>query len=76
MVAAKSFILNNGDSCSRLPSDVDQAVWLLFPVILLLVLLPNVIHYYFNGCTRARSLVVAAQIKIMGEPSLVFSVLG
>jgi hypothetical protein len=27
---------------------------------------------YFNGCTRARSLGIAAQ-KIMGEPSLVFT---
>jgi hypothetical protein len=26
---------------------------------------------YFNGCTRARRLGIAAQIKIMGEPSLV-----
>jgi hypothetical protein len=28
---------------------------------------------YFNGCTRTRSLGIAAQIKIMGEPSLVFT---
>jgi hypothetical protein len=28
---------------------------------------------YFNGCARARSLGIAAQIKIMGEPSLVFT---
>jgi len=28
---------------------------------------------YFNGCARARSLGIAAQIKIMGEPPLVFS---
>jgi hypothetical protein len=27
---------------------------------------------YFNGCTCARSLGIAAQIKIIGEPSLVF----
>jgi hypothetical protein len=27
---------------------------------------------YFNGCTRACSLGIADQIKIMGEPSLVF----
>jgi hypothetical protein len=27
---------------------------------------------YFNGCTRARSLGIVAQIKIMGEPLLVF----
>jgi hypothetical protein len=38
---------------------------------LVLVLLPMVIDY-FNGCTRAHSLGIAAQIKIMGEPSLVF----
>jgi hypothetical protein len=28
---------------------------------------------YFNGCVRARRLGIVAQIKIMGEPSLVFS---
>jgi hypothetical protein len=28
---------------------------------------------YFNGCVRARNLGTAAQIKIMGEPSLVFT---
>jgi hypothetical protein len=28
---------------------------------------------YFNDCARARSLGIGAQIKIMGEPSLVFS---
>jgi hypothetical protein len=28
---------------------------------------------YFNGCVPARSLGIAAQIKIMEEPSLVFS---
>jgi hypothetical protein len=31
---------------------------------------------YFNGCTLARSIVTAAKIKIMGEPSLVFQVSG
>jgi hypothetical protein len=36
-----------------------------------LVLLPMVI-YYFNGCTRAHSLDITAQLKIMTEPSLVF----
>jgi hypothetical protein len=36
------------------------------------VLLPMVIDY-FNGCTRTRSLDIAVQIKIMGEPSLKFS---
>jgi hypothetical protein len=28
---------------------------------------------YFNGCTRARSLGIAAQIKIMEEPSLILT---
>jgi hypothetical protein len=28
---------------------------------------------YFNGCACARSLGIATQIKIMGEPSLVFT---
>jgi hypothetical protein len=28
---------------------------------------------YFNGCARARSLGIAAQIKIMEEPPLVFT---
>jgi hypothetical protein len=27
---------------------------------------------YFNGCAHTRSLGIAAQIKIMGEPLLVF----
>jgi hypothetical protein len=40
--------------------------------MLVLVLLPMVIDY-FNGYARAYSLGIAAQIKIMGEPSLVFS---
>jgi hypothetical protein len=28
---------------------------------------------YFNSCARARSLGIAAQIKIMGEPPLIFT---
>jgi hypothetical protein len=28
---------------------------------------------YFNGCACAHSLGIAAQIKIMGEPSLIFT---
>jgi hypothetical protein len=31
---------------------------------------------YFNGCARARSLGIVTQIKIMGEPSLVFTWFG
>jgi hypothetical protein len=40
--------------------------------MLMLVLLPTLIDY-FNGYARARSLNTATQIKIMGEPSLVFT---
>jgi hypothetical protein len=49
-----------------------MAVRLFFPSILVWVLLPMVIDY-FNGCMRACSLGIAAQIKIMGEPLLIFS---
>ena len=66
------YVLDNGDSYSRLSIDDDKASRLLFPDILVLVLLPMLIDY-FNGCARARSLGIAAQIKIMGEPSLVFT---
>jgi hypothetical protein len=38
--------------------------------MLVLIRLPMLIDY-FNGCARARSLGIVAQIKIMGEPSLV-----
>jgi hypothetical protein len=37
-----------------------------------LVLSPMVIDY-FNGCVHAHSFGTAAQIKIMGGPSLVFT---
>ena len=40
--------------------------------ILMLVLLSMLVDY-FNGCARAHSLGIAAQIKIMGEPSLILS---
>jgi hypothetical protein len=54
------------------PNDIDQDVRLLFPGILVLVLLMMMIDY-FNSCARARGLDIAAQIKNMGEPSLIFS---
>ena len=57
------YVLDNGDSYSRLPGDVDQAVWFLLPEILVLVLLP-MLHDYFNGCTRARNFRIVALIKI------------
>jgi hypothetical protein len=65
------YVLDNGDSHSRLSSDIDQVVRLFCPDMLVLVLLLMLIDY-FNGCVRARSLGIAASIKIMGEPSLVF----
>jgi hypothetical protein len=64
--------LDNGDSYPRLSSDIDQVVRLFYPDILVLVLLPMWIDN-FNGCARARSLGIATQIKIMGEPLLVFT---
>jgi hypothetical protein len=66
------YVLDNSDSYSRLPVDVDQVVRLFCPIILMLVLLPILI-YYFNGCARICSLDIAAQNKIMGEPLLVFT---
>jgi hypothetical protein len=69
------YVLDNGDSYFWFPNNIDEAVWLLFSDILVLVLLPMVIDY-FNGCARARSLGTAAEIKIMGEPSLVLHVCG
>jgi hypothetical protein len=65
------YVLDNGDSYSRVPSDVDQVVRLFCPDMLVLVLLPMLIDY-FNGCIRARNLSIAVQIKIMGESLLVF----
>jgi hypothetical protein len=55
------YVLDNGDSYTRLSSGVDQAVRFLFPEILVLVLLPMLVDC-FNGCVRARSLGIAAQI--------------
>jgi hypothetical protein len=56
------YVFDNGDSYSRLSSDVDKAVRFLFFGILVLVLLP-MWYDCFNGCVRARSLGTAAQIK-------------
>jgi hypothetical protein len=65
------YVLDNGYSYPRLSSNVDQVVWLFCPEILVLVFLPIWIDY-FNGCVRARSFGIAAQIKIMRKPLLVF----
>jgi hypothetical protein len=58
------YVFDNGDSYSRLASDIGKAVWLLFPGILMWVLSPMVIDY-FNGCTRARSLGISHSGKIL-----------
>jgi hypothetical protein len=71
-ICPDDYILDNGDSYPRLPSDVDQVVQLFCLDILVLVLLPMWIDY-FNGYARAHSLGIAAQIKIMGEPPLIFT---
>jgi hypothetical protein len=55
------YVLDNGGSYSRIPSDVDQVVRLFCPVILLLVLLSMLIDY-FNGCARA----VYGLVSILG----------
>jgi hypothetical protein len=66
------YVLDNGDSYSRLPSDVDQVVRLFCPDMLVLILLPMLIDY-FNGCAHACSLGIAIKIKIMGELLFVFT---
>jgi hypothetical protein len=53
------YVLDNDDSCSRLPSDIDMLFDLLFHGILVLVLLSMVIDY-FNDCTRTCSLGIAS----------------
>jgi hypothetical protein len=54
------YVIDNGDSYTRLSSGVDQTVRSLSPGILVLVLLPMLVDY-FNGYVRARSLGIAAQ---------------
>jgi hypothetical protein len=66
------YVCDNGDSYSRFTSDVDKAVWLLFCDILVWVFL-LMVNDYFNSYVRAHSLGIAAQLKIVGEPSSVFS---
>jgi hypothetical protein len=60
------YALNNSDSYSRLPSDVNQVVWFLFHEILVLVFLPM-------------SMITLMDIrmhKILKEPPLIFEVYG
>jgi hypothetical protein len=59
------YVFDNGDSYSLIVSNDDKVARLLLPGIIVLVLLPMVIDYH-NGCVRARSLDIAAQINIMG----------
>jgi hypothetical protein len=66
------YVLDNNDSYFRLASNIDQAVRFVFPRILVLVFLP-MLYDYFNSCARACNLGTVAKIKIMGEPSLVFT---
>jgi hypothetical protein len=54
LMVADGYVHDNSDSYSRLPSDVDHVVRLLFHGILVMVHLPLI--DYFNGCTRAHSL--------------------
>jgi hypothetical protein len=60
------YIFGNGHSYSRLASDVDQAIQLIFPGILVLVFL-LMLYNYSNGCAHARSLDTAAKIKNNGR---------
>jgi hypothetical protein len=57
------YVLDNGDPYSRLSNNVDQAVWLLFTGILVLVILPMAIDY-FSGSVRVHSLGIAAKLKL------------
>jgi hypothetical protein len=68
------YVFDNGSTYNCLPNNIDKVVRLLVPKILVLVLLPMLVDY-FNSCTRACSLRIAGQIKIMGEPSLIFTCL-
>jgi hypothetical protein len=58
-VMVAMYILDNGDSYSCLPSDVDKIVRFLFSSIFLLVLLPMLVGY-FNGCMHARRFGITA----------------
>ena len=69
------YVLDNGDSYSRLPNDVDQPVRLFFHGILVLVLLLMFIDY-FNGCTRARGVGIALKLKLWENLRRYFHVYG
>jgi hypothetical protein len=80
MVAARMIILaifvpaaTSSTMVIRILGSLATSTWLfgLFPGILVLILSPILVDY-FNGYVRARSLGIAAQIKNMGAPLLVF----
>jgi hypothetical protein len=48
------YVFDKGDPYSRLASDIDKAVWLLFPGILVWMI------YYFKATRHARSLNIVA----------------
>jgi hypothetical protein len=66
------YVLDNSDLYSQLASDVDQTIRFVSPGILVVVLL-SMLDDYSNGCPRARNLGTTTKIKIMKEPSLVFT---
>ena len=65
------YVFDNGGLYPRLPSDVDKPVWLLFPEIPVLVLLPMLVEY-FSGCIERVNFTLRLKNKIIGKPSLVF----
>lgn len=53
-ICPECYVLENGDSSSRLSNNVNQVVRLFFPGVLVLVLLLMLLDY-FSGCERART---------------------
>jgi hypothetical protein len=64
-ICPSCFIHDNGELYSRPPAMLIMLIGCYS--LMVLVLLPILIDY-INGSTRVRSLDIAAQIKIMGEP--------
>jgi hypothetical protein len=63
------YIFDNGDSYSRLSSDIDKAIRFLFPRIPVLVLL-SMLYDCFNDCVCVCSLGIAALIKKEGRTTV------
>jgi hypothetical protein len=51
-VCPSEYVLKNGDSYPRLPSDANQAIWLVFPVKLVLVLLMMLLTALMAVCVH------------------------